>query len=304
MSLPSSAFRQFDLFMQHRMVLDVAAPIVFLLLWATGFAVVKIGLQHIEPLTFLALRYGCVVVILLPIQLGFRLPVPHHGRDWLNVCVIGVCIQVIYFGGTYLALRAGLSAGALALMVSLQPILVAIIAPIWIKERVSSKQWCGLSLGFAGAAIVILSKSAIESTPWQGITLSCIALSGMTLGVLYEKKTSASMHPISATLIQTSVGLLLIAPLALLLESGHIEWRSEMLCSLAYLVIGNSLIAIGLLLHLVRHRPASRVSALFFLVPPCAAIAAGVLLGESMPGLAWLGIGLATAGVWLTVNLR
>ncbi|WP_205677437.1 MULTISPECIES: DMT family transporter [Aquitalea] len=304
MPLPSSALRRFSLFMQHRMVLDVAAPMLFLLLWATGFAVVKIGLQHIEPLTFLALRYSCVIAILLPIQLGFRLSIPHHGRDWLNVCVIGICIQVIYFGGTYLALRAGLSAGALALIVSLQPILVAVIAPIWIKEHVSSKQWCGLSLGFAGAAIVILSKSAIESTPWQGIALSCIALSGMTLGVLYEKKTSASMHPISATLIQTSVGLLLIAPLALLLESGHIEWHRDMLFSLTYLVIGNSLIAIGLLLHLVRHRPASRVSALFFLVPPCAAIAAGVLLGESMPGFAWLGIGLATAGVWLSVNIR
>jgi len=286
--------------LQSRIALDVLIPALFLLLWATGFSVVKIGLEYAEPLTFLALRYTSVILILLPIQIIYRLPTPHTIRQWVDLLTIGFLIQFIYFGGTYLALKAGLSAGALAIIVSLQPILVGIFSPIWLGENVTPKQWLGLVLGFLGAAIVIVSKSAIEATSWIGIALSVASLVGMTLGVLYEKKTNSSEHPISATLAQTGVGLLFVAPLALLLEHGDIDWKPGMLFSLTYLVVCNSVVAIILLLHLVRHRPATKVSSLFFVVPACAAIAANILLGEAMPVYAWAGIGLTMIGVWIS----
>lgn len=286
--------------LENPLVLDAGIPALFLLLWATGFSVVKIGLRYADPLTFLALRYLCVVAILLPLQLALKSPLPSTLKSWIDLCIIGFLIQFVYFGGTYLALRFGLSAGALALIVSLQPILVGIVSPFWLKEPVAPRQWIGLALGFLGAAIVIVSKSSVELTSAKGIALAVVSLAGMTLGVLYERRTSSSQHVIASTLVQSFVGFALAAPLAALLEPGRIEWAAGMFMSLGYLVVCNSLIAIILLLFLVRHRQAAKVSTLFFLVPPCAAIAAKILVGEVMPAWAWIGISIAAFGVWVS----
>lgn len=286
--------------MEHALAVDIGIPAVFLLLWSTGFSVVKIGLRYADPLTFLALRYACVIVILLPVRFLLRSPFPATLRSWIDLCVIGFLIQFVYFGGTYLALRAGLSAGALALIVSLQPVLVGIVAPLWLNEHVSGRQWAGLAAGFAGAAIVIVSKSSVELTSLKGIVLAVASLAGMALGVVYERKTASSQHVVTSTLVQSLTGLVLVVPLAALLEPMHVVWVPALFASLGYLVIGNSVIAIVLLLFLVRHRQAARVSTLFFLIPPCAAVAARMLVDEPMPALAWFGIAVATIGVWIS----
>lgn len=66
----------------------------------------------------------------------------------------------------------------------------------------------------------------------------------------------------------------MVLPLALALEPIRIEWTVQLLGSLAYLVLGNSLLAITLLLAMLRRGEAARVSSLFFLVPPVTALIA------------------------------
>lgn len=284
---------------ESRAMLEVGIPLIFLMLWASGFSVAKIGLRHVEPLTFLAMRYACVVAILLPIQCLLKLPLPCNRKGWTDLCVIGFLIQFVYFGGTYLALRAQLSVGALALIVSMQPILVGIASPLSTGEHVSHRQWLGILCGFAGAAIVIVSKSSVEAPSLNGVLLAIAALLGMSAGVLYEKRTHSSQHLVVATLVQCGVGLVLTLPFAWLLETGHIEWTAGMLLSLGYLVICNSLIAIMLLLFMIRRQQAAKVASLFFLVPPSAALMASLLVGEAMPAPAWGGMALAAVGVWV-----
>jgi len=77
----------------------------------------------------------------------------------------------------------------------------------------------------------------------------------------------------------------------------QVSWTGQMIAALLYLVIGNSLISVTLLLAMIRRGEASRVSALFFLIPPTAAVIAWLLIDEAMPPLAWLGMVLAAAGV-------
>ena len=274
-------------------------PIVFLLLWSSGFSVARIGLDYVEPLTFLAMRYVCVVGLLLPVQLIFRLPWPDTVRDWGNLAIIGFLIQFVYFGFNYLSLTAGLSAGAFALIASMQPVLVAVIAPLAVGEQVTLRQWQGLLLGFAGAAVVIFAKSEVEATSLLSVGLALIALCGLTSGVVCEKRTKASVHPVMACLVQCMVGLLLSAPPAFFMESNQVDWSYPLIGSLAYLVICNTLISISILLALVRRHQLARVSSLFFMVPPLAVLMAAVLLEEVMPDLAWAGLALAAFGVWL-----
>ena len=185
----------------------------------------------------------------------------------------------------------------LALLLSLQPILVGLLAPCWTGEPVGWQRWTGLALGLIGAAIVIIARSDIETPPLLAFMFACVALLGISGGSLWEKRFGASHHPITSNLIGYAAGLIGVMPLMLVLETMHVQWTWGFVASLAYLVVGNSLIAVGLLLAMIRAGDVSSVSALFFLVPPLAALAAWVMLGEIMPPFAWAGMILAAIGV-------
>ncbi|AZL59695.1 DMT family transporter [Tabrizicola piscis] len=276
----------------------LAAPFLFLVLWSAGFAVAKLGLEHAGPFTLLALRYAIAVLVLLPLLAVLRPPIP-KGRAALDIAVTGFLIQVLYFGLCYIAFRSGVSAGGVAIIVCLQPILVSLIAPRLVGESISRLRWLGLGLGLAGALTVILARSGIAAEPPLGILAAVGGLIGMTAGTLYEKRFGVSQHPVPTNLIQYAVGAAFALPLAIATEGLAADWTPELFGVLAYLIIGNSLISITLLLAMIRAGEVARVSALFYLVPPLAALFAWPLLGEAMPPLAWAGMALAAAGVTL-----
>ncbi|ABX18805.1 DMT family transporter [Burkholderia multivorans] len=279
-----------------------AAPALFLLLWSSGFVFLKLGLRDADPLTFLALRYACVVALLAGPFLWLRPALPRTRRAWLNLIVVGLLLQAGYFSFTYLSLKLGMSAGAVALVTSQQPILVGLLAPALAGERVGALRWVGLALGAAGAVLVILARGAVAiASPWA-LAFALLALACITGGTLWEKRFGTDVHPVSANLVQYAVGLAVSAPLAFALEPMHVHWSAGLAGSLAYLVICNSLIAISLLLAMVRHGEASRVSALFFLIPPATALIALAVLGETISALAWPGMALAAAGLYLVMR--
>lgn len=274
-----------------------AAPVLFLLLWSGGFTFAKLGIAHAEPITFLALRYACVLVVLAPLYLIFRPLLPNRLAEWGHLAVVGVLIQAAYFGLSYIAFDLGVSAGVAALVISLQPILVGLLAPALAGERVSALRWLGLALGLGGAAVVILARMGLGPTSVPGLLAAAGALVSMTGATLYEKRFGGNHHPVTANLVQYAAGFAVVLPVAALLETMTVTWTVELGVALAYLVIGNSLIAVTLLLTMLRFGEATGVSALMFLVPPTASLMAWGVLGETMPALAWPGMALAAVGV-------
>jgi len=277
----------------------IAAPVIFLLLWSAGFGIAKLGLQHAPPLTLLAMRYVLVLVILLPLAAVVRPPLPRTLRAWVDVAVVGFLIQVVYFGLCYVAFKSGTSAGAVAIVVCLQPILVALIAPRFVGEGISPRGWAGLALGLAGAALVILSRQSVAAEGVFGIFCAGLALLGITGGTLWEKRFGVTHHPITSNLIQYAVGAAFCVPMAWATESFVVVWNLEFAAVLFYLVVANSLLAMSLLLAMIRAGEVSRVSALFYLVPPLSALFAWPLLGEVMSPFGWAGMALAAVGVAL-----
>ena len=277
----------------------IAAPVIFLVLWSAGFAIAKLGLQHAAPLTLLALRYCLVLLLLLPVAAILRPPLPKTAREWADVAVVGFLIQVVYFGLCYVAFKSGVSAGAVAIIVCLQPILVALTAPHFVGESTSGRGWVGLALGLGGAALVILSGQGVSIENGFGVGCAFLALLGITSGTLWEKRFGVSHHPVTSNLIQYAVGAAFTVPLALATENLQVNWSWEFGFVLIYLVVGNSLLAMSLLLAMIRVGEVSRVSALFYLVPPLSALFAWPLLGEVMPAVGWIGMALAAVGVAL-----
>lgn len=273
------------------------APVIFLLFWSGGFSAGKIGVAYTRPMTFLVVRYGVVLLLLMPLLLWKRPPLPAGRAQWVHLVVVGVLIQGLYFALSYVALSSDISSAAVAMIVALQPILVALVAPRLAGEAVTRQTWLGLGLGLLGTALVISARSRVEVISTVGILAACGALACITTGTMYEKRFGVGHHPITANTVQYAAGLGVALPFALLREDLHIQWTIPFALALAYLIIGNSLIAMTLLLLMIRHGEVSRVSALFFLVPPLAAVIGWLILGEAMPPLAWVGLALAAAGV-------
>ncbi|WP_377189445.1 DMT family transporter [Ruegeria meonggei] len=283
----------------HRPAWLVFAPGVFLVMWSTGYVAAKFGLGYIEPMTFLALRFACVVVIMVGLFVILRPPLPQTPSQWIHLAIVGFLLQALYFGMFYMSFTAGLSVGTLALILAMQPIMTGLIAPRWAGETVSWRQWVGLVRGLAGAVVVITARSEIAAPHPIGFVFAILALIGITGGSLWEKRFGVSHHPVTANLVGFTAGLLGVLPFMVAFESMQVTWTWQLIASLIYLIIANSLIAIGLLLAMIRAGEVSKVSAIFFLVPPMAAAVAWIVLGEVMPLIAWLGMVIAGLGVFV-----
>lgn len=282
----------------------VFAPGIFLIMWSTGYVAAKFGLGYIEPMTFLSLRFASVVIIMAGLFVILRPPLPKSPDEWMHLAIVGFLLQAMYFGMCYMSFNAGLSVGTLALILAMQPILVGLIAPRWNGESVGWQQWAGLVLGLAGAIILITARSEIAAPSAIGFTFAVLALVGISGGSLWEKRFGVSHHPVTANLVGFTAGFAGVAPFMLAFETMTIDWTWQLIASLVYLVVASSLIAIGLLLAMIRAGEVSRVSALFFLVPPMAATAAWIVLDEVMPPMAWVGMGVAGLGVFMATTRK
>lgn len=250
-------------------------------------------------MTLLSLRYGCVVLLLTPFYLFIKPALPNGVKAWRDLLWVGFLIQVMYFGMAYFAFAQGASAGAVAIITSLQPLLVALIMPSVSNELVSIRNWLGLFLGLLGAAIVISDNFTIQLNNANALFLVTVSLFSITLATVWERLFGVAHHPVTSNLVQYSVGFAFTFPIALATESLHINWSASFAGAMFYLVVCNSILGISLLLMMIRNGEATRVSALFFLVPPLSAIIAMLVLEEPISALGWLGMFIAATGMWL-----
>ena len=281
-----------------------AAPFLFVSLWSGGFTAIKLCLPHVEPLTLQVVRYATVVALLLPMWLILRPPLPDRATV-IHLARMGLLVQFAYFAAMNLAMANGMGAGTIALLIGLQPVVVALLAPAVIGDPpVGRRGWLGLMLGMLGAAMVILSGSGFRASGWLGLLFAMAALAVMTGGALLERKSGRSTHLVTANLVMCAVALAATLPVAALTETMRVEWAPRFFVGLAYLVFVNSLISLSLLFAMLRHGEAARASSVFFLVPPLAAAIAWAVLGDEMAWLAIGGTGVAAFGVALVVARR
>ena len=284
--------------------LSFGIPAVFVVLWSSGFIAAKAGLQAADPLTFLALRFALVTVLMLAVVLVTRPPWPHTWGEVGHIAVAGALMQALYFGAAWVAMSTGVGAGTAALIVCMQPIFTALAAGPLLGERVGPRQWAGLALGFAGVALVVERKLELGLGTPLGIAVCFVSLAGITVGTLYQKRFCPTIDPRTGGLVQFATATALLLPCALLLEDARIVWSVEFVAALFYVAVVLSLVSVSLLFVMIKRGEASRMTSLFFLVPPLTAVMAWAALGETMTWSAIAGMVLAVIGVALVVTGR
>lgn len=275
------------------------APYVFVLVWSLGFVMAAIGQTSAAPFTLLALRYLVCIVLLAPLVPLLGVAFPTSRRRLAGIALTGFLIHVVYFGFSYVALYRGMPVAVITLVLSLQPVATGLLAPLFGGERVGGRLWLGLALGFAGAAIVILSRGEIAPFPLVSVVWVVISLLAFTLATLVDKRMGGGHHPVAANLVQFAIGALFCVPIAIAFEGFSFEPTAALAMAVAYLSLGNSLLALSLLLAMVRYGEAARAASLLYLVPPFASIFAWAILGDPIPPVLWVGMAIALAGVWL-----
>ena len=275
-----------------------AFPLIFVLLWSTGFIGARLGLPHAEPLTFLLVRYIAVIGGMTLVALATRAPWPGTPKAWFHIGVAGLLLHGVYLGGVFIAISKGLPAGVTSLVVGVQPLLTAIGAGWLLHENELRRQWLGLLLGLAGVALVVFGKVgsvfALEAL-WPAIA----ALVGITAGTLYQKRFCPPFDWRTGAIAQFLPTAMVTFALAAFTETFRIVWTGEFFFALGWLVFVLSIGAISLLNWLIRHSDAVNIASLFYLVPPCTALVAWALFGEAFTGLALIGMALTVWGVYL-----
>lgn len=277
-----------------------AMPVLFVLLWATGFVGAKLGLPYAPPLKFLLLRFAVVIVLMTALALATRAPWP-RGIKIAHVSIAGVLLQGGYLGGVFVAISLGMSAGLAALMVSIQPILTAFAGRL-AGERLAPRQWTGLALGIVGVAMVVSNKIGIAGLDLAAVTAGVIALLSITAGTLYQKKHCGHEDLRTQSVMQFIAAGIVVLPLALMFETRAIVWSGELIFAIAWLVIVLSFGATSLLLLLIRRGAATAVSSLMYLVPPVTALVAYLMFDEKLTLFAVAGMLVAVAGVALVMR--
>jgi len=283
-------------------------PLVFVLIWSTGFIVARFGMPHAPPLGFLAWRYVLSILCFVPWIILARVAWPATRAQWVHLSVTGVLMHGGYLGGVWAAVKAGMGSGLVALIVGLQPVLTA----LWLSargSRVSGRQWAGLVLGFAGLLLVVSRKFGQGGeADLANLSLATLALLSITIGTLYQKHFVAPCDVRSANAVQLMAALLVTLPLALL-ESEAVRWTGptgalnwELVSAMAWSVLGLTLGGSSLLYLLIQRGAATSVTSLLYLVPPTTALMAWLLFAEPITLFTITGTVLTALGVSLVVR--
>ena len=280
-------------------------PWVFVLIWSTGFIVARYGMPHAPPLKFLALRFALSIVC-FGIWVALSRPRwPASRAQFMHLAVVGALIHAGYLGGVWAAVKLGLGAGTIALLVGLQPVLTAVWMSSTAREgsagAVSARQWLGLGLGLAGLTLVVWHKLGGGEITLANLSLAIFALLSITVGTLYQKRFVGPCDVRTASVVQLCAAFAVSLPIALF-ETEAIDWHPHLLGALGWSVVALTLGGSSLLYMLIQRGAATEVTSLLYLVPPCTAVMAWLLFGETLGVPAIVGMALTAIAVALVVR--
>jgi drug/metabolite transporter (DMT)-like permease len=283
------------------LTLERFAPALFVLLWSTGFVGAKYGLPYADPFVFLSIRVLIAAVLLLALARFMKMPVRIGRGAILRSGLIGFFLHACYLGGVFYAIAQGLPAGVAAVVTSLQPVLVSIIAVRVLGEQLRFGQVAGLLIGLVGV-VLVLAPSIDAHVPAPAIIGILIALVGSTTATLLQKKMGSDVPLLCGTAYQYLFSGCVLGIVAVATGETSITWTARFTAAFVWLILVLSVGAILLLLWLLNSGSAAKVSSLFYLVPPATAIEAFFLFGEKVNTQGFLGIGITALGVWLVMR--
>ncbi len=279
--------------------LPTLLALLFCTLWATAFVVTKTALAYAPPFIFQSVRYLLAGTIMALAVLWQAQPWPSGWRSYAAIALFGLFNTALYIALNALSLRQ-LSAGMGAIIASTNPLLLALIAPWLLGERLDRFKLLGMLLGFAGVCFVMAVRLGGTTDTLGGMALSFGSVLSLLAATLLFKRMRLPESLLAFNAIQLFAAGMALLPFALLLEWGqpvHFAW--PLLGLFAYSTGGISILATLIWLWLLQRGEASRVSAYFFLTPVLGLAVSALTLGERFGWRELIGLLAVAAGIAL-----
>lgn len=258
-----------------------AAAIFFVALWGSAFVPSKIGVLNSSPLWFLVGRFALSGAITLVIAFASGSRFPTERRAWLAVILLGVLTNAIYLGCNYEALRH-LAAGVGAVVSSSNPLLLALLAPYFLREPLTRRKVLGLVLGFAGVLAIMLGRLGTGTADPRDVALAVAGNLGSVASTIVFKRLLVQLDLRMTTALQLLAACIAVIPFAIVLDGvPHAAWGAPLVISFAYCVVVMSVGGSLLWFWLLEQGEASRVTAFYFL-SPVFGLGIAALFGEAL----------------------
>jgi drug/metabolite transporter (DMT)-like permease len=287
----------------------ISSPVLawfFVVIWGSGYVATRLGLQFAPPFTFLTLRFAFGAALLVPLVLIFgrraALRWPGDPASWFHIIVAGLLMHVVNLGGSHYAQYLGMSAGITALILAAQPLLTAVVMSGLRRTHLTRLQWIGVVSGLLGVALVVWHKIDVHAMTAGALAAALVALLAVTVATLYQRHFCPAVDLRAASAIQFCTALLVLAPLARVVEGFPVRFDWKLPLAVAYLVIFASILAVNALHVLMRRGEATRVTSLFYLTPLIAMVLEWVFFGVRPTMLTWIGVAVTCGGVALVVR--
>ena len=276
-------------------------PFLFIILWSSAFITTKPIVDYSNPFAALAFRFFFVSLGFFIFALYKKKQILVKRKKIIESIFSGILFHGFYLGGVFFSISKGMPTGITAMIVTLQPILTNILAGPLLNEKISSKQWIGVILGFTGAALV-LGFDIGSGLPLLGVISSFIALFAITSSTLWQKKLSNNLPLSVSNMYQAIGGFFFHILIVLFVNDPYIDFSKTFLVAISHQIFLVSFGAFTILMFLIKHNSASKTVSIFFLIPPISAVMAYLFIGENLSKFDMLGLLIATIGVYIATR--
>ena len=274
------------------------APFVFVLLWSSSFIAARVGLRHLTPLLFVAVRMVLAAAVLTGVMAVLRRSWRVLATRWAHCAVAGVLTNSVLLMTAHAAM-VHVGAAPVALVQTLNPLLTALLAWPLLGERLRPLQWFGLLLGAAGVVLVVGLAAARSPLELDGLLLAAAGVVGLCGGTLYFGRFCRGVPILEGTTVQLLAAAVACVAATALFETPHAEWTEGAIAAVLWNAAAVSLGGMALYYLMLMRGTAARATANFYLVPGTAALLAWALLDERLPVLTLVGLVVSSGGCWM-----
>ena len=276
-------------------------PFIFILLWSSAFITTKPIIDNSDPFSALAFRFFFVALGFYLFSIYSKQSINISKRNLIESLLSGVLFHGLYLGGVFYSISIGMPTGIAALIVTLQPILTNALSGPILNEKVTTKQWIGVLLGFLGAALV-LGLDIGTDIPLLGLIATIVALISITTSTIWQKKLSNNLPLPVSNFYQAVGGCFFHILIIIFFAEPYIDFTKTFVIAMSHQIFLVSFGAFTILMFLIKKNSASKTVSIFFLIPATSAFMAWLFLNESLSHLDLIGFLITTIGVYIATR--
>jgi drug/metabolite transporter (DMT)-like permease len=277
------------------------APFAFVLLWSSSFIAARVGLRHLTPLLFVAVRMVFAAAVLTCVMLVLQRSWRVLAGRWVHCAIVGVLTNSVLLMTAHVAM-VHVGAAPIALIQTLNPLLTALLAWPLLGERMRPLQWLGLLLGAAGVVLIVGLAAARSRLELNSMLLTAAGVVGLCGGTVYFGRFCRGVPILEGTTAQLLAAAVVCVLATALFETPHADWSEGAVAAVAWNAGAVSLGGMALYYLMLVRGTAARATANFYLVPGTAALMAWALLDERLSVLTVLGLAVSSVGCWMVAR--